>query len=136
MLTKQSKRNKFYKRSMYKYKKRGYAQCTREEMKAFHSIRVVGLGSWGGRVGKKEVVLREGERRQTLMCSFSWCTKLPVKIFSWNGPADPFTFMSNKSTPEQEDLQPKHNTLMPTYLYWNVYLFNYNMEAGKIAYQV
>lgn len=44
--------------------------------------------------------------------------------------------MSNKSTPEQEDLQPKHNTLMLTYLYWNVYLFNYNMEAGKIAYQV
>lgn len=74
--------------------------------------------------------VKKGERRQTHMCSFSRCTKLPLKIFSWNGPADPFTFMSNKNIPEQDKLQPKHNTLTLTYLYWQVYSLT---KTGKQA---
>ena len=70
---------------------------------------MVGIGSWWGRVGKKEAVLRRGERRQTHMRSFSRCTKLPSKILPWYGPADPFTYMSNKSFPKHDKPQPNYN---------------------------
>jgi hypothetical protein len=58
---------------------------------------MVGIGSWGWKVGKKEAVLRKGERRQTHMRSFSQCTKLPSKKFSWHGPADPSNSCQTKA---------------------------------------
>jgi len=58
---------------------------------------MVAIGSWGGRVGRKEAVLRKGERRQTHMRSFSQSTKLPSKIFPWHGPADPFNSCQTKA---------------------------------------
>lgn len=71
-------------------------QKEKREKNYLRLLMKLGEELWSGRREERASV-KEGERRQTHMCSFSQCNKLPSKIFPWHVPADSFRLLLNKA---------------------------------------
>lgn len=80
------------------------------------------------RIGKKEEVLRKGERKRTHKRYFSQSTKLPSQKLPSHGPADSFTYMSTVFPfPDKE--KPNHETKWLASSWWQLqHTTNTHME--------